>query len=339
MVIHVKDPLQPYQADFFTKALNLHALASVSTKALPRDKYTIRTFMPLTGCEPLTGMRSMTCADFTVFSLIFTTSPLVSEVAKYSNGTTGVTAKYAMDKSTLLTAHAKTAGFDPSSSSRIQVDKIVNERGDMFHVAIDTPSLEVPEPILTVGGSTSVAKDTTLITQLWRELPAQGSLFDTLSVGVKYQPCGHMHAGIGADLGFTSKDLNVKNLHSSVYLGTHAGGSLAVLGSLALDRARPHSLRVGGTTQLRIWDKPLPEAIPVDSPPREPTVVIPYPVLGVNYDLVQERTSAFVDLKLLAVPSTEKTARMDLSLKVGMHVMGTNWKEPQLSVHLNAAEM
>lgn len=332
--VHVRDPLNLFQTDFFTQSLHLQAQSAVSSKALYRDPYTIRTYIPLSGCEPLAGMRSMTCSDFTVFSLIFRTGPLLSELAKYSNGATAITSHYTTPiENATVTVHAKSSGFDETSSSRVQFDKQFTPAGHSVHLAVDTPDLERPAPILTLGSSIQVTKNVSLISQISQEL----AQLDTVSIGAKFQPCGHMHAGVGAAVSVTPKNITIKSIQSSLYFGTHSGGSFAALGSIGLDGVRGHSLKLAGTTLLKLKYLAYSPTVPSDPSMRSPSISIPYPVLGFNYDVLQDTASAYMDVKLSA--SDAKRAAIDISLKMGVHLNKDSWKEPGFSLHLNASEL
>jgi hypothetical protein len=70
---------------------------------------------------------------------------------------------------------------------------------------------------------------------------------------------------------------------------------------------------------------------------RSPSISIPYPVLGLNYDVLQDTASAYMDVKLSA--SDAKRAAIDISLKMGVHLNKDSWKEPGFSLHLNASEL
>ena len=308
-----KDPLDFAAANFFTHALHLHAHSKISKH--PKDQYTVQTGIPLPACEPLTGMRSITCYQFTAFSLQFNVMNAPTEFAKFSNGATSVTTTVPLAEKASLYVHAKSPGFAETSSSRIAYDSRIGEH--RLHASIDLPSLEDPEPALTLGGVVRIKKDWELIGQLAR---------DDVSVGVKFQPCGHMHAGLGVAFGSA---YTVKNLQSSVYAATHAGGSLAVLGTYALNGGLSN-LQLMTTTRLNLWSSG------TDSPRADGVEVrLPAPRLGFAYDLVNQRTSVFIDMRVSASAPARKSA-MNLGVKLGFDV--TKFGQPRFTAHINASE-
>ena len=334
MVVHVKDPLNRFETDFFTSALHRHAHMAVTADVLPKDRFSIRTFLPLAGSEPLTGMRSVTCDDFTVFSLVFRTLPVVTEVGKFSNGTLSLTSRFPLDKFTAVAVHAKSAGFEETPSSRIRIERAVPGWRSTLFVSVETPSLEFPQHILTLASSHELSKSVSLHSQMSQSELRSGKFFDTFSAGFKYQPCGHMHAGLGVAVN-TADVVSVKNIQSSMFLGTSGGGTFACIGNFCLDKSAPHSLQIGTSVRL---SKELPIAQPAD-PNQRPLLRIPAPVFGVNYDLVQDRLTSHVDLKFLASNSRENASTVNLNLRIGVEVLSKNFASPRFSLHLNAAEM
>jgi len=317
----IKDPLNPFHADFFTTHLHLHAHAAVGAKAFPRDQFSIKTVIPLSGCDPLIGMRSMTCSDFTAFSLMFRTGPFLSEIGKYSNGASSVTTKLNVDPDTVISVHAKSPGFDDTSSSRISGDRrfqLGKKLQGAMHMAIDIADLGNPDPFLTLGGSVEMRQYFHVISQVNRE---------SLSLGVKFQPCGHMHAGIGMDFDLSRKIF--RDIQSSLYFETHAGGTVGVLGTLSIDKQRQSSLLLCGTTQIQLWDQP------AQSTSGDAEVLsVPNPVMGFDYDVFHDRASGYVDLKILA--AAPKKSSVNLSVKMGFTTV--SWRNPIFGMHLNASE-
>jgi hypothetical protein len=146
-----------------------------------------------------------------------------------------------------------------------------------------------------------------------------------------------MHAGVGAEVSVSPENVSMKSIQSSLYFGTHSGGSFAALGSIGIDGVRAHSLKLAGTTLLKLKYLASSPAVPADPTMRTSSISIPYPVLGFNYDVLQDTASAYMDVKLSA--SDSKRAAMDISLKMGVHLNKDSWKEPRFSVHLNASEL
>ena len=337
----VRDPLNPFEPDFFTSALHRHAYTETVTNALPFDeKFTIKTSLPLTGSEPLVGMKSMTCSDFTVFSLLFKTDPILSEVSKYSNGTLAVTSRISIDDKSKCVVYAKSFGFEETSSARIKFDTAVSKQDDNIHLSIDIPSLENPDPVITLGSCLRVSKFISFISQA--TLATSGRKFlETVSLGAKFQPCGHMHAGIGAAFGINNnKRLVFKNIQSSIYLGTHHGGTIGIMtSSSGLGHLASHNISLGATTRMESWLFEKPNAKALKSEP--PVLNIPSPVLGINYDMLQDRLSTYADFKFQA-NNNKPDSSVQLKLRIGLQINPATKlykSEPLFSMHLKATEM
>jgi hypothetical protein len=196
--------------------------------------------------------------------------------------------------------------------------------------------LENPEPIVTLGTCVQAAKHIYVIGQV------SGSL---LSMATKFQPCGHMHAGLGVDFGFTGikSKIIAKSIQSSLYFGTHSGGSFALLGRLGLDTSVASNLQIGGTMKLWKPDPVSPGQNHIGTSPLSPETsksieaTVSTPIIGFNYDLLQDKISTYIDLKLSA--SEPKQSTISLNVRLGMYV-DTNslWRTPTFGIHLNASE-
>jgi len=158
---------------------------------------------------------------------------------------------------------------------------------------------------------------------------------------MKFQPCGHMHAGIGL-VGRISKSPIIESIQSSLYFGTHSGGTFGLVGSAG--PAAPTNLAINITSRLDSW---LPKKILASD--NEGIVEIPSPVIGFNYNLFQRRLSSYVDFQFTAIPAVNggeqqavivrrSVGPISLKLRVGLDYIPTG-KDVSLSFHLNASEV
>jgi hypothetical protein len=328
----VHDPTRSDSAgDFYSKAMHSLALEAIALKSLPSDLFTVKTAIPLPLCEPLVGMRSMTCSDFTAFTLSFKISKSDIELSKFSNGSTGLSLAIPTPSGASLYLFTQSPGFDENSKAKIAVDLPLGP--NKVHASLDMPSMDNPEPVLTLGSVINVNKHVDLIAQL--EKPVNGQPLSTIiNFGAKLQPCGHFHTGLGFEaLTDGLGHFKLQNIHSSTFFATHAGGTFALIGKYGF--LTPHSLQLAVTSQMKLWKQAQKEP---DTP--GPYLVSPYPTVGLSYDLVSSRTCAFVDMSIGAwnPSTTERDRGVNLNLKVGVNILKSNWREPHFGVHLSAAE-
>jgi hypothetical protein len=190
-------------------------------------------------------------------------------------------------------------------------------------------------PYLTVGNVFGLNKNWSIISQL----SSKYSVFDTFSLGAKFQPCSHMHAGIGLVSMVSAKPstINLRSLQSSLYFATHTGGTFGFVGTASLHPSVASNVSIGITSRLDPW---LPRRVLSSDP--EGKVEIPSPVVGFNYDSAERRISGHVDLQFTAAPSTvsnraRQIGPISLKIKIGVdYIPGLG--DPRLSFHLNATE-
>jgi hypothetical protein len=145
------------------------------------------------------------------------------------------------------------------------------------------------------------------------------------SFGLKFQPCGHMHAGFGVSL--THKG-SLETVESSVYAETHSGATIAVLGRYK--PVLPSNIQI-------LLTQPIGqkyESVAVDpSGISEGKLVVPQPQLGLVYDFMAEKVGAFIDFGIGA--QTSSMSMMTLGVKLGFE-----WakNEPRIGIHLSAHE-
>ena len=316
----VIDPLDlKSRNDFFCTQLHNRATSAVQSTWWMGSRYSIRTEVPLMGCEPLIGLKSLTCDEFTAFAIKFRTLwPLTAEtdLAKYTNGSTALSSRILSNDGFRINLHAKSPGFLPTTSGRVDLEKIFANNTLTVYGSLESDSLEESSrPIPTIGVSWMFAKHLYLIAQksaLW-------------GVGLKFQPCGHMHAGLGMTLSHKGA---LESVESSVYAETHSGATIAVLGRYK--PVLPSNIQV-------LFTQPIGqkyESTAVDpSGKSEGKVVVPQPQLGLMYDFMAEKMGAFIDFGIGA--QTSSLSMMNLGVKLGFE-----WtkNEPRFGIHLTAQE-
>ena len=325
----VKDPTVSEQGDFYTRKFHNLAFDSITTNGLPEDRFTVKTMIPLHNCEPLVGMRSMTCSDFTAFKLSFLLGKSDIQLSKFSNGATGVSVSVPTPSGASLALYTLSPGFEENAQGKVSVDLPLGSHA--LHVSLDIPSLDQnPEPILTLSSTVKITKHVDVISQLIRPVKTGGqAVASVLHLGVKFQPCGHCHAGLGLEANVGG----LRNIHSSAFFVSHSGGSFSLIGKYGFN-GTPHSLQFLTTSQMKLWKHKQTEYDKT-----QPYLISPYPTVGLSYDLVSNRASAFADISLGAWnPSAERERGVNLNIKVGVNVLKNNWKEPFFGVHLNASE-
>lgn len=307
----VSDPLEwKSKFDFFSKVLHVHALSSVHSPWTIGSSYSIKTAVPLKGCEPLTGLRSLTTENFTAFSLQFQTlSGLSTEIAKYTNGCSGISAFGRIGDTTNVSLHAKSPGFDEYSSGSLIIEN------HQLHCNVQVPCLEnlkMVTPVVTVGTRLGFAKHYSLIAQ------ASSLAASRLKLGLKFQPCDHMHAGLGISL---NDRLSVNHLEASVYAGLHSGATVAALG------------RFYGKSDFQfVFTQPVGSKREVQSEAAK--VLVNQPVVGVRHDLSSSKTCAFIEMGVAATADSTRS----IGLKLGVEVEGNKVRDPKLCFHITAAE-
>jgi hypothetical protein len=305
----VYDPLDlDSRNDYFSRSLHLHALEKFTW--FLNSPTSIRTRIPLAGCEPLTGLRSFTCESFTAFALKFNTLwPIdaTTELSKFTNGASGISVQQEGVK-----VHAKSAGFDETSSGRLDVVRPISPYLTVS-ASVEAESLEQPNPIVKLGASWEFKKNLFILSQV-----AYGTL-DVAKVGIKFQPCGHMHAGLGLSL---DRRGNVYTIESSVYAETHSGATVGVLGRYNMHKRSNLQVFLTQPFGSRLESAPNDEGV---------KVVIPRPKFGFMYDMLHEKYFGFVDLSI----SAQTTNSMNLGVKIGMQLVKN---EPRFGAHLTAFE-
>ena len=200
MVALVHDPMDEQSRDFFTKSLHL------SASLVPNSaQFHVQTFLPLVGCDPLCGIRTVTAKGLAALALRFKPSlDNVTEIAKFSNQCLSLTTQTGM-----FYLHAKSSGFDEYPSFKLQMDN------GKYHFSLQTVCAD-PRYLhsFTFGVCTQIAKHVFAISQLTDRI---------LSIGLKFQPCSHMHAGIG-----WSTD---KIMQGSLLLGDAQNNTFALYGT------------------------------------------------------------------------------------------------------------
>jgi hypothetical protein len=312
----VEDPLDwRTRFDFFSKSLHVHALKSVHSPWSLGSSYSIKTSVPLIGCEPLKGLRSLTTEHFTAFSLQFETtmSGLLTDITKYTNGCSAISAGGKIGEKWNVSMHAKSPGFTEWSDGSFAVER------DDIHVSVQAPSLEdmqLVTPILTVGTNLKISKNLFIIGQ------ASSSLQSRMKLGIKFQPCNHMHAGIG----FCFNDqLSVHTVEPSLYAGLHSGATLAFLGQLKLKEGLKSNFQLAFTR---------PVGTRKEAETETAKVVVNQPILGVRHDWVSEKTCAYLEMGIAATAESTRSFRV----KFGIEVEGTKIRDPKLCFHITASE-
>lgn len=316
----VHDPTRfETEKDFYSSAFKKFAFDEIFQKSPSPDPFTVRTSIPLPHCDPLVGMRSMTCRSFTAFTLGFRLGESTDiELSKFSNGSTGLFVSLLTPSGATLSLYTQSPGFEEFNQGKFQVDVPIGKM-HAFHANLQ---LQEPNPKTTVGASIHVFEHIDIITQLVSGLQGKKSL----NIGAKFQPCAHFHTGLGIEASLHPS--RIENIHSSTYFQTRAGGSLAMIGKYGI--TSPHSLQLVGTSQIKLWK---------NSDSRNTHLTAPPPVVGLSYDLLANRACAFIDLSVGAwSPSTEKKSGINVNIKVGVNVLKNNWTEPRFGVHLTATE-
>ena len=297
-MVQVFDPCDPLRHDFFGKTLHANALRAISVPWSVEGNYSITTSFPFPGCDPLKFLKSYSCDGFTSFSLGFQLGGSEAQLSKFTNGSTGISVRsYGLD------IHAKTPGFDEYSSGFIRFTK------GPLHLSVQAPCIEdrtLLSPIWTLGVNQPVAKHVNLI--------AQVDTGNNAKVGIKFQPCAHMHAGVGVGNNF---------LEMSMYAETHEGVALGFLGRALGPRSGLQviaSKKIGSKSHT------------VTSP--EGKVELPQPILGVRHDTAAGRTSAFVDISIAATA----VSTMNFGLKMGVDILENKITDPRFSFHISASE-
>lgn len=303
------DPKLTSRYDFFTSTLHSNALRTLSVPWAVGGSYSISTSVPLPKCDPLTSLKSFTCDQFTAFSLGFRIASVDGRLTKFTDGSTGLTASTNVN-GFAMEVHAKSPGFEEFSSGYVRVTK-----GPM-HVSFEAPCIEdqqlVP-PIVTVGINQTVAKHVNVIAQLDSRRKAK--------LGLKFQPCGHMHASVG--LAVTDSLTNLHMLETSVYGETHEGVSLGLIGRFVGPRA---GMEIIATKKL---GKKSNEIV---SP--EGKVELHQPVIGIMHDVSASKTTAFLDLGIAATT----VSTMKFGIKMGLEVVESKFTEPKFCFHITASE-
>ncbi len=297
--------------DYFVSRFHGMAHAFIAA-SLPRDQLTVSTALPLAGSEPLVGIRSMSCANFTAFTLQFeTVGPISADITKYSNGCTGVTALHKAGPVS-VGLHAKSAGFDENASGRLEVDYRHSDSVSS-QVRMDFPNLDTQRPgNVSLGSSLRVSKNVFFISQVAR---------DAVVGGLKFQPCAHVHAGLGIEQQFSKVPATV--IHSSMYLETHNGSVFGFMG--ALGKGGTSSFKAAASTKLVSWFGPQKEGDSKVSP-----------VVGIQFD--KQEVASYMHLALSASNGTK--SKMNLGLKLGVRagIKSLLTEAPQFSLHVSAAE-
>jgi hypothetical protein len=331
----VSDPSDPTEArDYFVSRFH-HLAHDLLFRRVPRDdQIVISTALPLVGTDPLVGMRSMSCASFTAFGLLFKTEgPAWTEISKYSNGSTGVNVR--VQRGEIDTrVHLKSSGFDETASGRVAFNLDENSSGVSGQLRLDFTDLngQVPSSIL-LGSSYRISKAVHLVSQSNHDL---SSVF----AGLKFMPCGHMHAGVGIELrNRLSKQEGTSAttvLHTSGFCQTHSGGSFGFIAGMGKNDV---DLRIGGTTKLFSWmpNHQNQEADEENSNSVAGSYNIPSPVVGWQYDLGSRTVSSYVDVGLSAGNGAK--SRIHLDLKFGLKwIPGKALNEPAFSVQVSGYE-
>jgi hypothetical protein len=322
----VRDPLATDHSDFFTTRLHQRINRLVTNAVPDTTQLTLRTFLPLVGCEPLSGMRSYTCPDFTAFSLLFKTggNNAIHQISKFSNGTNS----FAVSASN-LSLYAKSSGFEETASARVTVGL-----GEHNSLTIESSDLEnLAAARVSFGNVLKLSKNWSIVSQI--------SFFDTAAVGFKFQPCGHMHAAIALTANPWSTKRYLKHVQSSLYFETHKGGVFGCIGTFNLDKSSvPHNISLGLSSRL---DYVLPRKIAAKD--SGSIVEIPAPVVGMNYDLFKKRVSGYIDFEFAAKPEeaipreSTQPGPISLKLRIGVSVDQSQWPPtPALSCNLSATE-
>ena len=305
----VYDPLDlESRNDYFSRSLHLHALEKFTW--FLNSSTSIRTRIPLAGCEPLTGLRSVTCGSFTAFALKFNTLwpvDATTELSKFTNGASGISVQQGGIK-----VHAKSTGFDETPSGRLDVVKPITPYLTVS-ASVEAESLEQPKPVAKLGASWELKKNIFLISQV-----AYGTL-DAAKLGIKFQPCGHMHAGLGLSIDRTG---SVNTIESSVYAETHSGATVGILGRYNAHKRSSLEVFLTQPFGSRVESAPNEEGV---------KVVIPRPKIGFMYDMLHVKYFGFVDMSI----SAQTKNSMTLGVKIGMELVKN---EPRIGVHLTAFE-
>ena len=336
-MVVVSDPLSPdsnhdfFSLKFYQKINRL--LGNLTTDN--NNQLTLRTSLPLANCEPLAGMRSVTCPNFTAFSLVFKTGTsqnlmMIHQVSKFSNGTNSYSLENFDGRNRL---YVKSSGFEETPSASLTVGL-----GKNTSVTIQSPdALFSSHPNIAIGNQINLSKNWSLISQL--------SFLDNssvLSLGAKFQPCGHMHAGIAVNMNppwstkTTSRSLLLKSVSSSLYFETHKGGVFGCIGTMGIHQSVPHNFSFGLTSKL---NSILPRK--VTSQDTGGVIEIPSPTIGLNYDLFLQKISTFVDFEFSALSAptpTRTTGPISLKLRIGLSMNHQFQWPPALSCHLSATE-
>ena len=319
----VRDPLATDSSDFFASRLHQKINRLLSNIVPETNQLTLRTSLPLAGCEPLAGMRSYTCPDFTAFSLVFKTGGTVHEVSKFSNGTNSFSIR-----NKLFELYAKSSGFEETASGRVSVFLDANNT-----ITIESSDIENFSPKISIGSVLGFGKNWAILSQV--------NLRDAAgSFGIKFQPCGHMHAGVAINTNPWNSKSVLKSVQSSLYFETHKGGVFGCIGTVGLDSSTPNNIALGLTSRM---DSVLPRKITAKD--TGGIVEIPSPVIGMNYDLFRKRISGFVDFQFMAktepqdLPQTTPPGPITLKLRIGVSVDQSQWPPaPALSCNLSATE-
>ena len=319
----VRDPLSAENWDYFSSRLYQKINRVMANMVPDSNQLTLRTSLPLAGCDPLAGMRSYTCPDFTAFSLVFRTGETLHEISKYSNGTNsyGIRSKY-------FELYTKSSGFEETASGRVSVFLDSNNS-----ITIESSDMENISPKISVGSVFEFRKNYAIVSQI--------NLRDATSrIGVKFQPCGHMHAGLALNTNPWASKSILKSVQSSLYFETHKGGVFGCLGTIGLDSSTAHNLSLGLTSRM---DSVLPRKITAKD--TGGVVEIPSPVVGMNYDLFRKRVSGFIDFQFTAkpepqdLPAKTQPGPINLKLRIGISVDQSQWPPaPALSCNLSATE-
>lgn len=319
--MYVRDPSQPSQpVDYFASKFHDSAHKMLLQQGLPSGQLSVSTSLPLAGSEPLVGIRSMSCADFTAFTLQFhTVGPITADVSKYSNGCSGISAEHVAGP-TVVRVHAKSSGFDETASGRFTVDYKYSERIS-GQIRTDFPDLNSQRPSnVSVASELQLSKNVVLISQMNHDTVNTTGL----SSGLKFQPCAHMQAGVGVDRTNPLSKLAVTRLVGNLFFETHAGSRFGLMGRVG-GNSKP-DFNIAASTKL------------ISALENHPETSVQSPVLGLQYDTASQTICSYMQLGVSAGNGAK--SRMNLGLKLGMRMDAKSMfaKSPVFTLHVTASE-
>jgi hypothetical protein len=302
MPSEVYDPQsEPFKKfDFFNCTLHGRALKTFHNPWSVSGTYSVRTIVPLNGCEPLQFLSSYSNSAFSVFSLGFSLPQNVTaSLSKFTNGCSGIGVQFGES----VSVHAKTPGFDENFSGRIDLNHAP------FHLSLQAPCLEdmqLVSPSVIVGVNQPIAKHLFFIGQF--------SGTNKLKAGIKFQPCAHMHAGVGIG--------NDGVFEGSMYAETHDGSTIGLIGKYG---SRKSGIEFIGTRKVGKNE--------FVSENEGSKFGLPVPVLGLRYDSYLDRTMVFMETGMWA---SSNSSKMSFGMKVGLEL--TKFSDPRICFHLSANE-